>query len=115
MIDSHCHLADEAFLADLDEAIARAQAAGVTRALCILSAGDEAGAVPARGVWSRWSAVLFATGVHSPIAGHFSGDAAAPVEGALGHSAAVAASAIGAIGLVYPYDFSPPGLLIAVV
>ena len=41
MIDSHCHLADEAFAADLDAAIGRAQAGGITDALCILSAGDE--------------------------------------------------------------------------
>ena len=42
MIDSHCHLADEAFADDLDEVIARARTAGVTGALCILSAGDDA-------------------------------------------------------------------------
>jgi TatD DNase family protein len=107
MIDSHCHLADEAFVADLDEAIARAQAAGVTRALCILSAGDEAEAVRARGVWSRWSAVLFATGVHPHSAGHFAGDAAAPAEVARRHAAAFAACAIGEIGLDYHYDFAP--------
>src|SRR5258708_5786679 len=107
MIDSHCHLADEAFVADLDEAIARAQAAGVTRALCILSAGDQAEALRAPGVGSRWSAVLFATGVHPHSAGHFAGDAAAPAEVARRHAAAFAACAIGEIGLDYHYDFAP--------
>src|SRR5258708_11363406 len=109
MIDSHCHLADEAFLAALDEAIARAQAAGVTRALCILSAGDEAEALRARGVWARWSAVLFATRVHPHSAGHFAGDAAAPAEGARGPAAPVAACPIRAIGLRSPYPFAPRG------
>ena len=41
MIDSHCHLADEAFESDLDATIARAREAGVTEALCILAVGDE--------------------------------------------------------------------------
>jgi Tat protein secretion system quality control protein TatD with DNase activity len=57
MIDSHCHLADEAFAADLDDAIARARAAGVTGALCILAAGDEPEAERARGVRERWPAI----------------------------------------------------------
>src|SRR5258708_23013647 len=107
MIDSHCHLADEAFVEDLDEAIARAQAAGVTRALCVLSAGDEAEAVRARGVRARWSAVLFATGVHPRSAGNCAGDAGASAEVARTHAAAFAACAIGEIGLDYHYDFAP--------
>ena len=41
MIDSHCHLADEVFAADLDAVIARAKDAGLERAMTILSAGDE--------------------------------------------------------------------------
>ena len=50
MIDSHCHLADEAFVGDLDGAIDRAREAGLTSALCILAAGDEEEASRARGV-----------------------------------------------------------------
>ena len=50
MIDSHCHLADEAFAGDLDGAIARAREAGLTSALCILAAGDEDEAGRARAV-----------------------------------------------------------------
>src|SRR6266581_1861099 len=41
VIDSHCHLADEVFAADLDAVIARAKAAGLERAMTILSAGDQ--------------------------------------------------------------------------
>ena len=38
MIDSHCHLADETFAADLDLVVGRAKAAGLERALVILEA-----------------------------------------------------------------------------
>lgn len=107
MIDSHCHLADEAFEVDLDEAIARAQDAGLTEALCILSAGDEAEAVRARGVRSRWPAVRFATGVHPHSAGNFAGRAGASAEVTRTHAAAFTACGIGEIGLDYHYDFAP--------
>ena len=41
MIDSHCHLADEVYAGDAAAVIARAQAAGVRAAMCILDATDE--------------------------------------------------------------------------
>ena len=107
MIDSHCHLADQAFEADLDEAIARARAAGVTEALCILSAGDEPEAGRARGVRSRWPAVRFATGVHPHSAGNFAGRADASATTTRDHAASFAACGIGEIGLDYHYDFAP--------
>lgn len=107
MIDSHCHLADEAFEADLDEAIARAQAAGVTEALCILSAGDEPEAARARAVRARWTRVRFATGVHPHNAGGFAGRPEASAEVTRAHAAAFEACAIGEIGLDYHYDLAP--------
>jgi TatD DNase family protein len=107
VIDSHCHLADEAFEADLDATIARAQAAGVTEALCILSAGDEAEAIRARSVQSRWGAVRFATGVHPHSAGNFAGRAEASAEVTRAHAAAFGACGVGEIGLDYHYDFAP--------
>jgi TatD DNase family protein len=107
MIDSHCHLADEAFEADLDATIARAQAAGLTDVLCILSAGDEAEAVRARGMRSRWDAVRFATGVHPHSAGTFAGRADASAEVTRTHAASFAACGIGEIGLDYHYDLAP--------
>ncbi len=107
MIDSHCHLADEAFAADFAGVIARAQAAGITDALCILSAGDEAEAARARGVRSRWDAVRFATGVHPHNAGAFAGRVDASAEVTRTHAAAFAACGIGEIGLDYHYDFAP--------
>ena len=107
MIDSHCHLADEAFEADLPEVIARAREAGLEFALCILSAGDEAEAARARRVRDQWPAVRFATGVHPHNAATFAGridDAAATTTAT---AAAFDGCAIGEIGLDYHYDFSP--------
>ena len=40
VIDSHCHLADETFAADLEQVVRRAQDAGLERALVILEAGN---------------------------------------------------------------------------
>lgn len=107
MIDSHCHLADEAFQPDLADVIGRATEAGLTEALCILSAGDEAEAARARGVAERWPAVRFATGVHPHSAGGFTGRPEASVDTTRAHGAAFQACAIGEIGLDYHYDFAP--------
>jgi len=107
MIDSHCHLADEAFHGDLDAAIARARDAGVSAALCILAAGDEEEGRRAREVQSRWDAVRFATGVHPHAAGTFAGRVADAANVARAHAAAFSACAIGEVGLDYHYDFAP--------
>lgn len=107
MIDSHCHLADEAFQSDLVDVIDRARAAGVAEALCILAAGDEPEAVRAHTVRSRWPAVRFATGVHPHAAGTFAGRPAASAAASRDHAASFAACAIGEIGLDYHYDFAP--------
>jgi TatD DNase family protein len=107
MIDSHCHLAGEEFAADLEAVVSRAQAAGVTAALCVLAAGDHDEGVRARRVREVWPAVHFATGIHP----HQSGDFAGRVDEALGTVRQAAehhrACAIGEIGLDYHYDFSP--------
>jgi TatD DNase family protein len=107
VIDSHCHLADEAFEADLPEVIDRAREAGLTGAMCILAAGDEAEAGRSRRVRSLWSEVRFATGVH-PHQAHTCasqpGRANALVRTAAADDLVVA---IGEIGLDYHYDFSP--------
>ena len=107
MIDSHCHLADEAFEVDLDAVIARAREAGVTDALCILAAGDEAEAVRASAVRERWSAVRFATGVHPHAAAPHADHAAEAAALTRTHAEAFDACAIGEIGLDYHYDFAP--------
>ena len=106
MIDSHCHLADDAFAADLGDVIARARDAGVTGALCILAAGDGAEAERARSVRERWPAIRFATGVHPHAAGTCAGRAAESAAVTRRHAAAFSACAIGEIGLDYHYDFA---------
>ena len=107
MVDSHCHLADEAFENDLDAVIGRARAAGVTDAVCVVAAGDDEEAEDARVVHAAWDAVRFATGVHPHSAGPYVGralEAAAITRAAAG---AFRACAIGEIGLDYHYDFAP--------
>jgi TatD DNase family protein len=107
VIDSHCHLADEAFAADLPEVVARATDAGVEAALCILSADDEAEVARAATVRAAWPSVLFAAAVHPHRAAAYAGrpdEAAALARRAAGSAGAVA---IGEIGLDYHYDFAP--------
>jgi TatD DNase family protein len=107
MIDSHCHLAGEEFDADLPDVIARAQAAGVERALVVLAEGDAAERQRAARVRDLWPTVRFAAGVHP----HQAGAHAGPPDQVMTHvSAAVdhaGAAAIGEIGLDYHYDFAP--------
>jgi TatD DNase family protein len=107
VIDSHCHLADEAFEGHLEGVIQRAREAGVTGALCILAAGDEAEAGRARDVQARWGAVRFATGVHPHAAAVFAGRAGHAADVTRQHAAAFRACAVGEIGLDYHYDFAP--------
>ena len=107
MIDSHCHLADEAFERDLDAVLVRARAAGLTDALCILAAGDEAEGARARTVSDRWEAVRFASGIHPHAAAPYAGRAGDAASLACTHAQAFAACAIGEIGLDYHYDFAP--------
>jgi TatD DNase family protein len=107
VIDSHCHIAGEEFAADLDDVVARAQAAGVTSALCILEAEDEAELTRAGRVREAWPAARFATGVHPHHAGKFASDRAAAVHTVGRVLEAIDACAVGEIGLDYHYDFSP--------
>jgi TatD DNase family protein len=109
MIDSHCHLADPAFAADLDAVVARAKEAGLERVMVILEAGNQNEAGQAARVAQLWPETRFAIGVHPHQAHQFADDpgrAAAVVQGQF--ASTPAARAIGEIGLDYHYDFSPP-------
>lgn len=111
MIDSHCHLADEQFAADLDAVVARARAAGVDRALCIVDPLNANELHRAKRVAETWPGTGFAVGVHPHKAHGFGTGPARPdgvapfVRSALG--ARPGACAIGEIGLDYHYDFAP--------
>jgi TatD DNase family protein len=107
VIDSHCHLADEAFAADLPDVVERARTGGVTGALCILGAGDEPERQRSERLRELWPEVRFAVGVHPHVAGRYTRpeDAVRQVEADLDADPLV--RAIGEIGLDYHYDFSP--------
>src|SRR5262245_42198964 len=107
IVDSHCHLADEKFADDLSAVVSRAQDAGVSRALCILSADEPEEIARAAVVRAAWPAVLFSAAIHPHRAGAYAGriaEAARITREAAESSSAVA---IGEIGLDYHYDFAP--------
>src|SRR5690606_18160214 len=106
-VDSHCHLADEAFAGDLQAVVARAREAGVGTALCVLTAGDSRESAAAARVRELWPAVRFAVGVHPHTAGTYGGRIEAAVNTVREAVVTEGAQAIGEIGLDYHYDFSP--------
>jgi TatD DNase family protein len=107
MIDSHCHLADEAFAADLEAVIGRARDAGLVRVLCILSADEPDELTRAERVAQLWPAVRFAAGVHPHRAAAYAGRPAGAAEAARAAAGRMPAVAIGEIGLDYHYDVAP--------
>jgi TatD DNase family protein len=111
VIDSHCHLAGEEFIADLEAVVARGRGAGISRALVILAAQDDAEWARAQALPALWPVVRFAAGVHPHQAHVFASDPAAAahaVAARLEQSPLV--RAIGEIGLDYHYDFSPKNI-----
>lgn len=108
MIDSHCHLADDAFTRDLEHVISRAREAGLHGALCILAADNQTEVERAGPLSKAWPALKFATGVHPHRAGAFAGrenEVVALVRSTIGSISEV--RAVGEIGLDYHYDFAP--------
>jgi len=105
--DSHCHLADEAFVDDLDTVATRSRAAGVTGALCILSADTPEEFVRVPAVRAAWPGVLFATAIHPHRAATYAGRTDALISVVREAAARVDAVALGEMGLDYHYDFAP--------
>jgi TatD DNase family protein len=108
MIDSHGHLADEAFAQDIDAVIQRAREAGVLGVLCVVDVSDPAEGGRADTVAQRWDAVRTTAGVHPHRSGPFAGRASAAVglvEARIASDPRV--RAIGEVGLDYHYDFAP--------
>jgi len=108
VVDSHFHLADEAFEPDLADVVGRARAAGLRHGLCVVAAGDAGEARRGARLAELWPEVRFAIGVHP----HQAGAHAEDPEGAVtvvreAVRANPRARAIGEIGLDYHYDFSP--------
>jgi TatD DNase family protein len=111
MIDSHCHLADDAFADDQAAVVERARAAGLTGALCVLDAGSETELARVAPLQALWPALRFSVGIHPHQAGRYEGrvDAGLDLVGAV-LDANPKARALGEIGLDYHYDFSPPAV-----
>jgi TatD DNase family protein len=108
VIDSHCHLADGKFAADLEAVIGRAKSAGLERVMAILEGGNPSEAAQAERLTRLWSEVRVSIGVHPHQAHEFRDDperAATVVGDQL--TSTPAARAVGEIGLDYHYDFSP--------
>jgi TatD DNase family protein len=105
LIDTHCHIAGDEFVEDLDEVVARAREAGVMQAICILDAiaRVELDRVPA--VREAWPGVRFAAGIHPHQAAKVAlADIERVVSEAVEETGAVG---VGEIGLDYHYDFAP--------
>ena len=108
MIDSHAHLADEAYSADLGEVLDRARARGLEGILCVVDASDTDEMARADAAAATWNGVRTTAGVHPHRAAPFAGNPSA----AAGLVAARLASdrrvrAIGEVGLDYHYNFAP--------
>jgi TatD DNase family protein len=106
-IDSHCHLADVGYVADLGDVVRRAREAGLSAALVILSADESDEVARASAVSAAWPAVLFAAGVHPHRAGAYGGRAAEAARVTTDVVRATGAKAVGEIGLDYFYDHAP--------
>ena len=109
MIDTHCHLADEVFEADVEAVIARARDAGLEGAICIVAAGDQAERGRAARVTTLWPSVACAVGVHPHQAQQAADQQPGRAEAWIREAAAARGGicAVGEIGLDYHYDFSP--------
>jgi TatD DNase family protein len=108
MIDSHSHLADEAFGADVAAVLDRARDAGLEAILCIVDVSDPAEVARADGLKTGWEGIRTTAGVHPHRAGPFAGRpeaAAALVAARL--AADPLARAVGEVGLDFHYDFAP--------
>ena len=106
MIDTHCHLTHAKFVDDVDGAIARARAAGVTA--CVTIGTGVVDATRARELARRHAGVVFATGGLDPFSGHAAGASFDEAYEALaGLFADGGFHAVGEIGLDYHYDLDP--------
>ena len=102
LVDSHCHLGDAAFGADVAEVVARAAAAGVGHLVVI---GESREAADRALALAAGDARLSATaGVHPHVASQWNAEMSWWLAGALEDSRVVAA---GEMGLDYHYDHSP--------
>jgi TatD DNase family protein len=103
MIDSHCHLADEAFASDVEEVIARARSAGVSPMVSITDSLEEF--LRCRDIAEAHEDIFCTAGVHPHNAKLWTDTSDGELRSFLSSSRKV--KAVGEIGLDYHYDFSP--------
>jgi TatD DNase family protein len=102
MFDSHCHLTDRQFSADLDAVLARAWHAGLAGLVTIASDADDAEA--AHAISASDPRIRSTAGVHPHIAADARPNDLARIQDILGRPGVVA---IGETGLDFHYDNSP--------
>ena len=108
MVDSHAHLADEAFIADIEAVVQRARAVPLAAILCIVDASDPEEAARARRVFTLWDGIRTTSGVHPHRAALYAERPAAAAELADARiGAEPLVRAVGEVGLDYHYDFAP--------
>ena len=102
LVDSHCHLGDAAFTADVAEVVVRAEDAGVARMIVVGESPEAAGR--ALELVAAHPALSATAGVHPHVASTWSAGTAAWLAETL---ADVRVVAVGETGLDYHYDHSP--------
>ncbi|SIS85078.1 TatD family hydrolase [Alicyclobacillus vulcanalis] len=102
LFDTHCHLMDRRFEEDLEEVLARARAAGVTR--IVVPAVDLDTSHQVIRIAEAHDGVYAAVGIHPEAAGEVPDGAYGEIERMAAHPKVVA---IGEIGLDYYWDSAP--------
>ncbi len=104
LVDSHCHLTDPAFAADLDAVVTRAREAGVTRLVAVGGGGPLELSEASADLAVRHAFVRATAGIHPHDASTYDDTVEARLERLL---ARAEITAVGETGLDYYYDNSP--------
>jgi TatD DNase family protein len=104
LVDSHCHLDDEQFDADREEAIQRARAAGVATMMAIGTGNGPPDLEAGVRLAERYPFIYATAGVHPHDAAKATPETWQRLRTLAAHPKVLA---IGEIGLDYHYDFSP--------
>jgi TatD DNase family protein len=104
LVDSHCHLDDQQFDADREEAIQRARAAGVEAMMAIGTGNGPPDLEAAVRLADRYPFIHATVGVHPHDAAKATEETFATLRQLADYPKV---QAIGEIGLDYHYDFSP--------
>ncbi len=111
LIDTHCHLTSAGLIERIDEVMANAEAAGVTRLLLVaVNVADACAALELMAVWPQLSLI---TGIHPHEAGKVSEQDFAEILAILRGEGVESPLAerivgVGETGLDFYYDFAPP-------